>query len=234
MSKTGVEDMQYRILIVEDDEAIAGLIERGLQRWGFAAARVKNFQNVMEEFEEFGPHLVLMDISLPFYGGFYWCDRIRRASRVPIVFLSCQSDNMSVVMAMNMGGDDFIAKPVDMDVLIAKINAMLRRSYDYKGDASIAVFCGAYLDLSASVVEKDGKRAELTRNEIKILSMLIENKNAIVERSDMMERLWDSEEFVDENTLSVNVNRLRRTLEAIGITGAIRTHKGRGYSLSED
>ena len=137
-------------------------------------------------------------------------------------------------MAMNMGGDDFIAKPVDMDVLIAKINAMLRRSYDYKGDASIAVFCGAYLDLSASVVEKDGRRAELTRNEIKILSMLIEHKNAIVERSDMMERLWDSDEFVDENTLSVNVNRLRRTLEAIGITGAIKTHKGRGYSLSED
>lgn len=221
----------YHILIVEDDEIIAKEIEAHLKSWSFEASCVRDFHKVMEEFIRVQPHLVLLDIRLPFFNGYHWCEEIRKLSRVPIIFLSSASDNMNIVMAMSMGGDDFICKPFDFEVLTAKIQAVLRRSYDFSGQTTLREHRGMILNMSDGSVFYQGKKIELSKNEAKILTVLLEHKGVIVGRSTLMNQLWQTDSFVDENTLSVNVNRLRRRLEAIGLEDFIETRKGQGYLI---
>lgn len=207
----------YRIFLVEDDETIAKLVRRHLEKWDYDVHVVQKFDAVMSEFASFDPHLVLMDIGLPFYNGYHWCTEIRRVSKVPVVFLSSAADNMNIVMAVSMGADDFIAKPFDLDVLTVKIQAIIRRCYDFGANNSVLEHNGAMLNISDATITYDDKRLELTKNELKILQTLFDNKERIVSRSLLMEKLWESDAYVDENTLSVNVNRLRKKLDSIGL-----------------
>lgn len=190
-----------------------------------------DFQRVLEEFQAFGPHLVLLDIGLPFRNGYHWCAGMRKVSRVPIVFLSSASDNMNIVMAMNMGGDDFVAKPFDLDVLTAKVQALLRRTYDFGAAAPLLEARGAVLDTGDNSLTYEGQKLELTRNEYRMLQVLLEQKGRTVSRETLMQRLWETDSFVDENTLTVNMARLRRKLEGLGLTEFIRTKKGLGYLI---
>ena len=221
----------YKIFLVEDDQAIAGAVAKHLVSWGWEVHRVADFKRVMEEFQAFGPHLVLLDIGLPFRNGYHWCSEIRRLSRVPILFLSSASDNMNIVMAMNMGGDDFVAKPFDLDVLTAKVQALLRRTYDFGAAAPLLEARGAVLDTGDNSLAYEGQKLELTRNEYRILQVLLEQKGRTVSRETLMQRLWETDSFVDENTLTVNMARLRRKLEGLGLTDFIRTKKGLGYLI---
>ena len=219
----------YRILIVEDDRGIAGAIQGAAAAWGFDARSTENFRDVAGEFAVFQPHLVLMDIGLPFFDGYHWCREIRRTSNVPVIFISSASDNMNIVMAMNMGGDDFIAKPFDLSVLIAKIQALLRRAYDYAPAAPMLEHRGARLDTGDQSLAVGGEKIPLSKNEYRILFSLLEKKGQVVSREKLMEKLWETDSFVDENTLTVNVNRLRRKLDAAGLEGFIATKFGVGY-----
>ena len=223
----------YRILIVEDDPVIAGAVKRHLESWGYQVACIQRFDAVLAEFLEFDPQLVLLDISLPFFNGYHWCREIRRVSRVPVLFLTSASDNMNVVMAMQMGGDDLLPKPFDLQVLSAKVQAMLRRAYDFGAAPALLSCGGAVLNLSNGTLTVHGARVELSKNEGRLLQLLLEKKGQTVSRDAMMTALWESDSFVDENTLSVNVNRLRRKLEAAGLPGFIRTRKGEGYLVEE-
>jgi two-component system, OmpR family, response regulator protein BraR/BceR len=218
-----------RILIVEDDPVISGRVKQTLEKWGYEARSVEDFSSVLSEVQAFEPHLVLLDIMLPGYNGFYWCEKIRQFSKTPIVFISSAADNMNIVMAMNMGGDDFIMKPFDINVLLAKISAILRRTYSYQGQINVIERDGVVLNLGDASVIHGGRRVELTRNEVKILQLLMENQGNIVSRDNIMERLWQSDEFIDDNTLTVNVNRLRKRLLEIGRMDFIKTKKGIGY-----
>ena len=221
----------YKILIVEDDYTIAETLKKSLEGWGFAAAYITDFRDVTGFFAQYKPHLVLMDIALPSYNGYHWCAEIRKRSQVPIIFLSSAGDNMNIVMAVNMGGDDFVAKPFDLNVLQAKIQAMLRRTYDFAGESNLLEHKGMIFDSSRGFVTYEGKQAELTKNEMGILKELLEQKGKIVTRDKLMERLWESDSFIDDNTLTVNVARLRRKLEAIGVADMIKTRKGIGYAV---
>ncbi len=219
----------YRLLIVEDDAVIAGAVKQHMESWGYEAICVENFQEVLQTFVTQSPQLVLMDISLPFYNGFHWCDEIRKISKVPIIFISSASDNMNIVMAVNMGGDDFVAKPFDLNVLQAKVQALLRRTYDFAGDSKLLEHKGMIFDTGNGLVANGGARVELTKNEMGILRCLLEQKGRIVTRDKLMERLWESDSFIDDNTLTVNVARLRKKLEEIGIHDMVKTRKGIGY-----
>ena len=221
----------YRILIVEDDRGIAESIREQANMWGFTAKCAAKFSNIMEEFAAFDPQLVLLDISLPFYNGYHWCAEILKVSKVPVIFISSASDNMNIVMAVNMGGDDFIAKPFDLDVLTAKIQALLRRTYDFAGQNTVLEHRGALLNLGDATLTCGETRVDLTKNELKILQVLMENKEKIVSRDTLMTKLWESDSFVDENTLSVNVGRLRKKLDAAGLPDFILTKKGIGYHI---
>lgn len=221
----------YRIFFVEDDATIARMVKEYLEKWDYEVHIVQDFSCVMAEFADFDPQLVLMDIRLPFYNGYYWCTEIRKISKLPLIFLSSVSDNMNIVMAVNMGGDDFIAKPFDLEVLTAKIQAMLRRSYDFAGSSSVLEHKGAMLNLADASLNYQGERLELTKNELKILQILFENSERIVSRDILMTKLWESDAYVDENTLSVNVNRLRKKLSSIGLDKFILTKKGIGYRI---
>ena len=221
----------YRIFLVEDDQSIAGAVAKHLDSWDWEVHRVMDFQRVLEEFQAFGPHLVLLDIGLPFRNGYHWCAGMRKVSRVPIVFLSSASDNMNIVMAMNMGGDDFVAKPFDLDVLTAKVQALLRRTYDFGAAAPLLEARGAVLDTGDNSLTYEGQKLELTRNEYRMLQVLPEQKGRTVSRETLMQRLWETDSFVDENTLTVNMARLRRKLEGLGLTEFIRTKKGLGYLI---
>ena len=220
----------YRVFIVEDDEIIANEVAKSLVSWGFEAIVARAFDRIDEAFAASGAQLIIMDISLPYYNGYYWCEKIRRGSRVPIVFLSSRSDTADVVMAVNMGGDDYITKPVDPELLIAKVQAVLRRCYDYESAVKLSL-CGAEFDAAASCLVSDSGRRELTKNESRILLALLEKRGSIVSREALMLKLWDSDEFIDDNTLTVNVNRLRKTLSEAGLGDCVKTHKGQGYSV---
>ena len=202
----------YKILIVEDDMMIAKTLSSHLEKWDYEVRYVKDFKNVMNDFLEFEPQLVLMDIILPLFNGFYWCTEIRKIAKTPIVFLSSASDNMNIVMAMNMGGDDFIEKPFDLNVVTAKVQAMLRRAYSFQGNLNVLEHQGLLLNLNDGIVSYKEKKAELTKNEFKILQVLMEHAGKIVTREELMTALWESDAFVDDNTLTVNVTRLRRKL----------------------
>lgn len=221
----------YRILIVEDDSTIASNVAAHLERWDYETKQIEDFKCVMEAFQQFDPQLVILDIGLPFYNGFYWCQEIRKISSVPILFLSSMNDNMNIVMAMNMGGDEFIEKPFDLNVVTAKVQAVLRRTYGFRGTADIMEWNGAILNLADATVLYQDQKQELTKNEFKILQMLLENTGKIVSRESIMTRLWDSNEFIDDNTLTVNVARLRKKMEQIGLGGKIITKKGIGYMV---
>ena len=219
----------YRMLIVEDDRGIGEAITRQAAVWGLEARCVADFQNVMGEFGAFDPQLVLMDITLPFFNGYHWCSRIRQVSKVPIIFISSAADNMNIIMAVNMGADDFIAKPFDMSVLMAKINAMLRRTYDFTGTSPMLEHRGAVLNTGDNTLTFEGKEIPLSKNEYRILLTLLENKGSVVSRERLMERLWQTDSFVDENTLTVNVGRLRKKLDGAGLPVFVETRFGVGY-----
>lgn len=219
----------YRVYIAEDDDSIARAVSNGLSGWDLEVKCTSDFRRVAEEIAEFQPHLVLLDITLPFCNGFYWCAEIRKTSRVPVMFISSACDNMNIIMAMNMGGDDFIAKPFDMPVLVAKIQALLRRSYDFAQQVGIIEHNGAVLNTADASLNVGGNRVELTRNEYRILQTLMESKGKVVSREKLMDRLWETDCFIDENTLTVNVARLRRKLDGAGLTGFIKTKVGMGY-----
>lgn len=217
--------------MVEDDEIIARSIREHLQAWNYDVCCVEDFSNVVAEFVRFDPQLVIMDITLPFFNGYHWCSEIRKISKVPVIFLSSAADNMNIVMAVNMGADDFIPKPFDLEVLTVKIQAMLRRSYDFAGTGSMLEHKGAILNLNETTLTYQEQKIELTKNEFRILEILMENKEKVVSRETLMTKLWESDNYVDENTLSVNVNRLRKKLEAVGLEEFILTKKGIGYRL---
>ena len=221
----------YRILIVEDDRVISEQVKKHLAKWGYEAVCVDNFENILTQFISFDPQLVLLDIGLPFYNGYYWCGEIRKISQVPVVFVSSAADNMNIVMAMNMGGDDFIVKPYDLEVLLAKIQAILRRTYSFQNQSAVAEHAGVILNLSDMSLLYEGKRLELSKNEFRILQFLYERAGKTVSREEIMKRLWNNEYFVDDNTLTVNMNRLRKKLEEAGVQNFILTKKGVGYQL---
>jgi len=221
----------YRIMIVEDDRGIAKAIAKQASMWQIECMYAQNFRDVTAEFTQYRPHLVLLDIMLPFYDGYYWCREIRKISKVPIIFISSASDNMNLVMAMNMGADDFIAKPFDQSVLMAKIQALLRRAYDFVSDMSVFSHRGAFLNTADDTLIYNNEKIELSKNEYRILHALMQNKGKIVSREKLMKLLWDSDSFVDDNTLTVNINRLRKKLDGVGLKGFIATKFGVGYII---
>lgn len=223
----------FKILIVEDDETIAKILAENLNKWGYEASYVEDFDLVLQKFRDFEPHLVLMDITLPFYNGFYWCAEIRKESKVPIVFISSNTDNMNIVMAMNMGGDDFITKPFDLSVVVAKIQALLRRTYSYINQVTTIEHRGAILNIGEAALYYQDTKLDLTKNEFRILQLLMDKRNTIVSREEIMKKLWDSDCFIDDNTLTVNMTRLRKKLEEIGLNHFIVTKKGIGYLISD-
>lgn len=217
---------------MEDDKTISSIMEDNLERWGYRTEGISDFSDILPAFTSFDPHMVLMDINLPYYDGFYWCSRIRELSNIPIVFISSRDVDSDKIRAISQGGDDYIEKPFSMDLLIAKISAMLRRAYSYSDQTlNVLQYKDILLNLERLQVFYGEKEIELTRNECKILSLLIRNNGNLVSRTRMIKDLWDEESFVDENTLTVNVNRLRKKLEEIGLVEAIKTIKGEGYRL---
>lgn len=223
----------YKLMIIEDDRGISEAIRVQASMWEMEVHCVENFRMVMKEFSEFEPHIVLLDISLPFFDGYYWCSEIRKVSRVPVIFISSASDNMNMIMAMNMGADDFIAKPFDMSVLMAKVKAMLRRTYDFTTSLSVIEHRGALLNIGDNTLTYNGERINLSKNEFRILHILLENKGKVVSRERLMEQLWETDSFIDENTLSVNVGRLRKKLDLCGLCNFIVTKFGVGYIIEE-
>ena len=221
----------YRIFIVEDDRVIAESLRRHIESWGFEARVCADFANVTAEFAAFAPQLVLLDVALPGRNGYHWCAEIRKLSSVPVIFVSSVSDNMNIVMAMNMGGDDFIAKPFDLNVLMAKVQALLRRAYDYAGQSELVERRGAILNAADASLTYRGERIDLSRNECRILQALMRARGEVVSREALMRRLWETDCFVDENTLTVNIARLRRKLEGAGLDDFIVTKKGMGYMV---
>ena len=221
----------YRILIVEDDMTIAKVLAAHLEKWGYETRCAENFKNIMNDFLDFEPQLLMLDIGLPFFNGFHWCQEIRKVSQVPIMFLSSLDDNMNIVMAMNMGGDEFIEKPFDLNVVTAKVQALLRRTYAFQGSSNLLEHDGIMLNLGDATVLYQDQKVELTKNEFRILQILFERAGKIVSRDEIIERHWDSDEFIDDNTLTVNVARLRKKLESVGRKDMIRTKKGIGYMV---
>lgn len=221
----------YKILIVDDDRVIADTVKEQLIKWGYEARIVDDFNNVLKIFAEYGPHLVLMDIGLPFFNGYHWCAQIRNISKVPVIFMSSMSDNMNIVMAINMGGDDFVIKPFDMNVLIATVQAMLRRTYSFAESTNIIEHNGCILNMNDQTFIYNEEMVELTKNEYRILQCLLENIGKVVARDTIMMKLWESDNFIDDNTLTVNVARLRKKLENAGLKDYIKTKKGSGYII---
>lgn len=219
----------YKMLIVEDDPMIADEVAAQIAPWGIEAKKADDLRNVMRVFAEFQPHIVLLDISLPFFNGYHWCEQIRAVSKVPVIFISSASDNMNIVMAMNLGADDFVSKPFDMNVLTAKVRALLRRTYDFGASVPLLEHKGAILNTGDGSLSVNGEKVSLSKNEYRILLCLMENKGKTVSREKLMERLWQTDQFIDENTLTVNVNRLRKKLDAAGLADFIETKFGVGY-----
>lgn len=222
-------EQNYTILIVEDDKTIGEKVQAHLTQWGYSVVLATNFQDILADVSECKPDLILMDITLPYFNGFYWCREIRRMFKIPIVFLSSASDNMNIVMAMDMGGDDFIAKPFDLTVLTAKIGAIIRRSYSYAGSLDAISHKGATLNLLDNSLTYKGERVEFSKNEFQIIALLMEQAGSIVSRDTIMMKLWDDENFIDDNTLTVNITRIRKKLNDIGLTDFVITKKGQGY-----
>lgn len=223
----------YKIMIIEDDMTIADILSKSLVQWGYQISIVEDFSTIMEQFCKEVPDLVLLDISLPFYNGYYWCTQIRKISKVPIIFISSNTSNMDIVMAINMGGDEFITKPFDMSVTLAKIQGMLRRTYSFASQTNVIEYKGLVLKIEEQTAWYQSYKIDLTKNEYRILHILMQNTGKVVTREELMKRLWDDEAFVDDNTLTVNITRLRKKLDDAGIKGIIHTKKGIGYLIEE-
>ena len=221
----------YKILIVEDDKTIYSLLKEHLEKWGYIVKGIDDFNNVIDVFNEFKPNIVLLDIYLPFYNGYYWCQNIRKISNVPIMFISSASENMNIIMAMDIGADDFIVKPFDIDVLISKVKALIRRTYQTKKEQNLLEYNNVTLNINDASLFYEGKRIELTKNDFRILVILFENVGKIVSRDLIMQKLWETDEFIDDNTLTVNMTRLKKKLEEFGINNFINTKKGVGYYI---
>lgn len=222
----------YRIMMIEDDEKIRRIVADTLKKWQYDVVEVTEFDQVLAKFEAAEPHLVLLDINLPVFDGYYWCQQIRSISKVPIIFLSSRNQNMDIIMAINMGGDDFIQKPFDLDILIAKISALIRRKYTYQeGETLTLSHGGLKLNVTNSTIEYKGEITELSRNEFILLQLMMRNIGKIVSREDLMQALWNEDQFVDDNTLTVNVNRMRRKIAGLGLEDFIVTRKGMGYLI---
>lgn len=221
----------YKILIIEDDITIARTMKDYLSRWDYNINYISDFKNITDQVIHFDPQLILLDIMLPYYNGFYWCTEIRKVSKVPIIFISSASDNMNIVMAMNMGGDDFIIKPFDLDVLNAKIGALIRRTYSFQGQVNYIEHNGVILNLSDTTLTYKDKKIDMTKNDYKIIQLLMENIGSVMTREEIMQRLWENDNYVDDNTLTVNINRLRKKLLEIGLDNFIKTKKGIGYMV---
>lgn len=221
----------YKIMIIEDDEVLAAEMKKHIESWGNEVSCIREFRDIIPAFTAYDPHLVLLDITLPFFNGYHWCSEIRKISNVPIIFISSASDNMNIVMAMNMGGDDFIPKPIDLSVMMAKLQAVLRRTYDLAGKIPVLEHKGAVLNLNDASLNYNGQRIELTKNEFRILQTLMENRGKAVSRDTLMIKLWQMDSYVEENTLTVNVTRLRKKLESAGLKDFIATKVGLGYII---
>lgn len=220
-----------RIMIIEDDAVIARTLEQQLINWGYEVLVATNFATIVTDFARFSPQLLLLDIMLPGQNGFVICDEIRKFSKVPIIYISSASDNFNIMLALEKGGDDFIAKPFDINVLHAKLQAILRRTYNYSVQSHLITHAECVLDLAESTLSYNSNRLELTKTEMKIMQLLIEHNGAFVERETIMMRLWQSDCFVDENTLSVYIARLRKKLETVNLSDYIETKKGVGYMV---
>lgn len=223
----------YRIFIIEDDFSLARAMKKQIESWGHEVRCAEDFQNVMQAFVEYDPHMVLVDIMLPFFNGYHWCSEIRKVSDVPVIFISSAADNMNIIMAVNMGGDDFIAKPFDLGVLTAKTQALLRRTYDLSGKIPILEHRGAMLNLYDACLTYEGEKISLTKNEFRILQTLMENKGRMVSRDTLMTKLWETDDYIEENTLTVNIARLRKKLENAGLKDFITTKVGEGYIIEK-
>ena len=223
----------FKIMVVEDDVSLKNIIAKCLTKWGHDVHQIENLENIIEEFKNYNPELVLLDINLPFYDGFHWCNEIRKISKVPIIFISSRNSNMDVIMGVNLGADDYIQKPFSVVVLVAKVNALLRRTYNFvDNNSNQIIHNGVTLDLSTATINYEDNTIELTKNEIKILHELMKYKGQIVSRNKLMKKLWDNDWFVDDNTLTVNVNRIRSKLNEIGLEDFIETKRGLGYIIS--
>ncbi|MDX5658111.1 response regulator transcription factor [Clostridioides difficile] len=223
----------FKIMVVEDDVSLKNIIAKCLTKWGHDVHQIENLENIIEEFKNYNPELVLLDINLPFYDGFHWCNEIRKISKVPIIFISSRNSKMDVIMGVNLGADDYIQKPFSVDVLVAKVNALLRRTYNFvDNNSNQIIHNGVTLDLSTATINYEDNTIELTKNEIKILHELMKYKGQIVSRNKLMKKLWDNDWFVDDNTLTVNVNRIRSKLNEIGLEDFIETKRGLGYIIS--
>ncbi|MDX5669511.1 response regulator transcription factor, partial [Clostridioides difficile] len=217
----------FKIMVVEDDVSLKNIIAKCLTKWGHDVHQIENLENIIEEFKNYNPELVLLDINLPFYDGFHWCNEIRKISKVPIIFISSRNSNLDVIMGVNLGADDYIQKPFSVDVLVAKVNALLRRTYNFvDNNSNQIIHNGVTLDLSTATINYEDNTIELTKNEIKILHELMKYKGQIVSRNKLMKKLWDNDWFVDDNTLTVNVNRIRSKLNEIGLEDFIETKRG--------
>ncbi|MEN2766961.1 response regulator transcription factor [Ornithinibacillus xuwenensis] len=225
----------FKILLIEDDATLFHEIHNRLSSWSYDVHGISDFGNIMEQFTTLKPDLVIIDIQLPKFDGFHWCRMIRAHSKVPIVFLSSRDHPTDMVMSMQLGADDFVQKPFHFDVLIAKIQAILRRVYNYNNEEiMLKTWNGATIDYDRNTVTKEDTSIELTKNEMFILKQLLEQKNKIVSREELIKSLWDDERFVSDNTLTVNVNRLRKRLEEIGLGSYIETKVGQGYLAVEE
>lgn len=222
---------RYKILIIEDDATIARTLKEHLCRWDYEAVCVTDFKDITAQVLHFEPHVLLLDVMLPYFNGFHWCTEIRKISKLPIIFISSVSDNMNIVMAMNMGGDDFIAKPFDLNVLTAKVQALIRRTYSFQGQVNVIEHEGVLLNLNDATLHYQNVKIDLTKNDFRILQLLMENIGRVISRDAMMERLWEGDSFIDDNTLTVNVTRLRKKLEDAGLSDFIKTKKGMGYLI---
>lgn len=222
----------YKIMIVEDDDKIRKILLENVIKWGFEGAAVEEFSDIFSEFSRYSPHLILMDINLPYFDGFYWCNKIREVSNLPIIFISSRNSNMDIIMAINMGGDDFIQKPFSLEVLMAKINALMRRSYSYVNtQTTVLEYKNVILNVKDNSTIYNDNKVELTKNEFQIFYTLMKNNGSVVSRDKIMRNLWEDASFVDDNTLTVNINRLRKKLEDIGLKDFIITKKGQGYMI---
>ncbi|MFT9597760.1 response regulator [Mesobacillus sp.] len=224
-----------KLLLIEDDASLFQEIRERLTQWSYEVHGVTDFGDVMSDFTRVKPDLVIIDIQLPRFDGFHWCRMIRSHSNVPIIFLSSRDHPTDMVMSMQLGADDFVQKPFHFEVLIAKIQAILRRAYNYNATQNqLKTWCGATIDYDKNTVENEMGRIELTKNEIFILKLLIDQKNKIVSRDEVMNSLWDDKRFINDNTLTVNVNRLRKKLGEIGLGHRIETKIGQGYMAVEE
>ena len=221
----------YKIMIIEDDITIAKTMKEYLSRWNYEVIYLTDFKDITTQVVLFEPQLILLDVMLPYYNGFHWCTEIRKVSKIPIIFISSVSDNMNIVMAMNMGGDDFISKPFDLNVLNAKVGALLRRTYSFQGQVNFQEHNGVFLNLSDTTLTYKDKKIDLTRNEFRILQLLMENVGVVVVREEIMQRLWEDDNYIDDNTLTVNINRLRKKLNEVELADFIKTKKGLGYMV---